>query len=83
MQLLVAVVNEPDKLDEILSGFVELGITGATVIGSEGSPANSATPFRLASPGCCSSEPTIATGTMGVSVSSARRMKPCPKSSRR
>jgi nitrogen regulatory protein PII len=36
MQLLVAVVNEPDKLDEILSGFVELGITGATVIGSEG-----------------------------------------------
>ncbi|MDT8340200.1 MAG: hypothetical protein RQ751_01690 [Longimicrobiales bacterium] len=36
MQLLVAVVNDPDKLDEILSGFLELGITGATVIGSEG-----------------------------------------------
>ncbi|UCC26300.1 MAG: hypothetical protein JSU98_04195 [Gemmatimonadales bacterium] len=36
MQLLVAVVNEPDKVDEILSGFLELGITGATVIGSEG-----------------------------------------------
>lgn len=36
MQLLIAVVNEPDKVDEILSGFLELGITGATVIGSEG-----------------------------------------------
>jgi len=36
MQLLVAVVNDPDKLDEILSGFLELGITGATIIGSEG-----------------------------------------------
>lgn len=35
-QLFVAVVNDPDKLDEILSGFVEIGITGATVIGSEG-----------------------------------------------
>jgi nitrogen regulatory protein PII len=36
MHLLVAVVNEPDKLDEILSGFLELGITGATIINSEG-----------------------------------------------
>ena len=36
MQLLIAVINEEEKLDEILSGFVELGITGATVIGSEG-----------------------------------------------
>lgn len=36
MHLLVAVVNEPEKLDEILSGFLELGITGATVINSEG-----------------------------------------------
>jgi nitrogen regulatory protein P-II 1 len=36
MHLLIAVVNEPDKVDEILSGFLELGITGATVIGSEG-----------------------------------------------
>lgn len=35
-QLLIAVVNDAEKLDEILSGFVELGITGATVIGSEG-----------------------------------------------
>ena len=36
MQLLVAVINESEKLDEILSGFLELGITGATIINSEG-----------------------------------------------
>ncbi|HSR42271.1 MAG TPA: P-II family nitrogen regulator [Longimicrobiales bacterium] len=35
-KLLVAVINEPEKLDEILSGYLELGITGATIIGSEG-----------------------------------------------
>jgi nitrogen regulatory protein PII len=34
--LLVAVVNDPEKIDEVLSGFLELGITGATVIHSEG-----------------------------------------------
>jgi len=36
MHLLVAVVNQPEKLDEILSGFVEFGVRGATVINSEG-----------------------------------------------
>jgi len=36
MQLLIAVVNEPEKVDEILSGFLELGITGATILNSEG-----------------------------------------------
>ena len=36
MRLLVAVINDPEKLDETLSGFIELGITGATVINSEG-----------------------------------------------
>lgn len=36
MQLLIAVINQEEKLDEILSGFLELGITGATVIRSEG-----------------------------------------------
>lgn len=36
MQLLIAVINEEEKLDEILSGLVELGVTGATVINSEG-----------------------------------------------
>lgn len=36
MQLLIVVINQEEKLDEILSGFVELGITGATIVGSEG-----------------------------------------------
>lgn len=36
MQLLVAVINQPEKVEEILAGFLELGITGATVINSEG-----------------------------------------------
>jgi len=36
MHLLIAVINESEKLDEILSGFLELGITGATIINSEG-----------------------------------------------
>lgn len=36
MQLLVAVINQEEKLDEILSGFIELGITGATILNSEG-----------------------------------------------
>jgi len=35
-RLLVAVINDPEKLDEILSGFLELGITGATIVNSEG-----------------------------------------------
>ena len=36
MQLLIAVINQEEKLDEILSGLVELGVTGATIIDSEG-----------------------------------------------
>ena len=36
MQLLIAVINQEEKLDEILSGMVELGVTGATIISSEG-----------------------------------------------
>jgi nitrogen regulatory protein P-II 1 len=36
MQLLIAVLNQEEKLDEIMSGFLELGITGATIIQSEG-----------------------------------------------
>ncbi|MGH7475885.1 MAG: P-II family nitrogen regulator [Longimicrobiales bacterium] len=36
MQLLIAVVNQEEQLDEILSGFLELGITGATIISSQG-----------------------------------------------
>ena len=36
MQLLVSVINDPEKLDEILSGFIEMGVTGATIINTEG-----------------------------------------------
>ncbi len=36
MHLLIAVVNDPEKVDDILSGFLELGITGATIINTEG-----------------------------------------------
>jgi len=36
MHLLIAVVNEPGMIDEILSGFLEIGVTGATIINSEG-----------------------------------------------
>lgn len=36
MHLLITVVNDPEKVDEILSGYLEIGITGATIINSEG-----------------------------------------------
>lgn len=36
MQLLIAVINEEEKLDEILSAFLEVGVTGATLIDSAG-----------------------------------------------
>lgn len=36
MQLLIAVINQEEKLDEIISGFMELGVTGATIVNSEG-----------------------------------------------
>ncbi|HEX6536552.1 MAG TPA: P-II family nitrogen regulator [Gemmatimonadaceae bacterium] len=36
MQLLVAVINHVEQVDDILAGFVELGITGATIVNSEG-----------------------------------------------
>ena len=35
MQLLIAVVNE-ENTEELLAGFLELGVTGATVLQSEG-----------------------------------------------
>jgi len=35
-ELLVAVIHDEEKLDEVLAGFLELGVTGATVIPSEG-----------------------------------------------
>lgn len=36
MELLIAVINQEEKLDQVLAGFLELGITGATVVPSEG-----------------------------------------------
>jgi nitrogen regulatory protein P-II 1 len=36
MKLLVAVINHVEQVDDILAGFIELGITGATVVNSEG-----------------------------------------------
>ncbi|MFH1754889.1 MAG: P-II family nitrogen regulator [Candidatus Latescibacterota bacterium] len=36
MKLFVFICNQPEKLEEILEGFLEVGITGATVIDSMG-----------------------------------------------
>lgn len=36
MQVLVAVINHVEQMDDILAGFVELGITGATLLNTEG-----------------------------------------------
>ena len=36
MQVLFVVLNEVDYLNDILEGFVDVGVTGATVIDSQG-----------------------------------------------
>ena len=36
MQLLVAVINHAELVDGVLAGFVELGITGATILETKG-----------------------------------------------
>lgn len=36
MELLVAVINHEDRIEEILRAFLEIGISGATVIDSHG-----------------------------------------------
>jgi nitrogen regulatory protein P-II 1 len=36
MKLLFVVLNTPDKMEEVLEGLVEAGVTGATVVDSEG-----------------------------------------------
>jgi nitrogen regulatory protein PII len=36
MDLLVAVINHEDRIEEILRAFLEIGISGATVIDSHG-----------------------------------------------
>lgn len=35
-RLVVLVLNDPERLDEILTALLELGVTGATVLDSEG-----------------------------------------------
>lgn len=36
MYLLVCVIGQEEKLEAVLSGFLEVGVTGATVLKSEG-----------------------------------------------
>ena len=36
MKLLICVINDTGKVDEILEAFLEIGITGATIIDSYG-----------------------------------------------
>jgi nitrogen regulatory protein PII len=36
MTLLIFICNQPDKLEDVLEGFLEVGLTGATVIDTVG-----------------------------------------------
>lgn len=36
MKLLIAVVNDTERIEEILERFYEIGVTGATIVDSEG-----------------------------------------------
>ncbi len=36
MELLVCVISDPNTADEVMQGFVEIGVSGATVIDSYG-----------------------------------------------
>ncbi len=36
MKLLVLILNKVEKLEEVLEGFLEIGITGATIVDSVG-----------------------------------------------
>jgi nitrogen regulatory protein PII len=36
MTLLIFICNDPEKLEEVLEGYLEVGITGATIIDSLG-----------------------------------------------
>lgn len=36
MKLLVLILNRVEKLEEVLEGFIEIGVTGATIIDSVG-----------------------------------------------
>jgi len=35
-RLLVVVLNDPERLDELLGGLLDVGVTGATILDSEG-----------------------------------------------
>lgn len=36
MKLLIAVVNDTERIEEVLERFYEIGVTGATIVDSEG-----------------------------------------------
>lgn len=36
MKLFIYVLNQQEKIDEILAGFIEIGMTGATIVDSVG-----------------------------------------------
>lgn len=36
MKLLILILNKVEKLEEVLEGFIEIGVTGATVLDSVG-----------------------------------------------
>lgn len=36
MELLIAVINDPNKIEEVVESFLEIGITGATILDSFG-----------------------------------------------
>ena len=36
MKLLVYILNRPEKLEDVLAGFIEIGLTGATILDSVG-----------------------------------------------
>lgn len=36
MKLLIAVINDTERIEEVLTRFLEIGVTGATIIDSEG-----------------------------------------------
>ena len=36
MKLFVYILNQQEKIDEVLAGFIEIGMTGATIIDSVG-----------------------------------------------
>ena len=77
----VAKKVEADSLPDLNEGALSpiiLGSRSIFTIGNAGSPRARPTPSRFAIPGCWSSDPTMAMGTIGVSVSRARRMKPSP-----